>query len=72
MTEKHWYDGLYDENDDALLRGLAMLEDLRGALPKEKMGAVDEAKALLCRAARLYKEMQTKIAADEPATPPEQ
>ena len=72
MTEKHWYDGLYDESDDALLRGLAMLEDLRGALPREKEGAVDEAKALLCRAARLYKEMQQRIAADEPAAPPDE
>ena len=36
MTEKKWYDGLYPEKDDALERGLTLLEDLRGALPAEK------------------------------------
>ena len=30
MTEKKWYDGLYPEKDDALERGLTLLEDLRG------------------------------------------
>lgn len=64
MTDKQWYDGLYEGSDDALDRGLAMLEDLRGALPLEKAGAVDEAKALLCRAAKIYKEMQAKVAAE--------
>ena len=53
MTEKKWYDGLYPEKDDALERGLNLLEDLRGALPAEKAGAIDEAKALLCRAAKI-------------------
>lgn len=61
MTQKHWYDGLYDENDDALRRGLELLEELRGALPSEKQNAVDEAKALLCRAARLYKDAQKRL-----------
>lgn len=57
----HWYDELYDENDDALRRGLDLLEELRGALPLEKQHAVDEAKALLCRAARLYKDTQKRL-----------
>ena len=61
MTQEHWYDGIYDENDDELCRGLKLLEELRGALPLEKQHAVDEAKALLCRAARLYKDAQTRI-----------
>lgn len=61
MTQKHWYDGLYDENDDALRRGLELLEELRGALPSEKQNAVDEAKALLCHAARLYKDAQKRL-----------
>lgn len=60
MTQKHWYDGLYDE-DDALRRGLVLLEELRGALPFEKQDAVDEAKALLCRAARLYKDARNQL-----------
>lgn len=61
MTQKHWYDGLYDENDDALRRGLELLEELRSALPSEKQNAVDEAKALLCHAARLYKDAQKRL-----------
>lgn len=64
MTQKHWYNDLYDESDDALKRGLAILEDLRGALPREKENAVDEAQALLCRAAKIYKEMQQKLEAE--------
>ncbi|MGN1250143.1 MAG: hypothetical protein ACI4XW_08665 [Candidatus Spyradocola sp.] len=56
-----WYDELYDDNDDALRRGLDLLEELRGALPPEKQHAVDEAKALLCRAARLYKDAQKRL-----------
>ena len=61
MTEKKWYDGIYPEKDDALERGLNLLEDLRGALPAEKVGAIDEAKALLCRAAKIYREAQQRI-----------
>ena len=57
----HWYDELYDDNDDALCRGLDLLEELRGALPPEKQHTVDEAKALLCRAAKLYKDAQKRL-----------
>ena len=55
-----WYDGLYDQKDDALERGLELLESLRSALPAERAGAIDEAKELLCRAAMIYKEVQTR------------
>ena len=64
MYKRQWYDGLYPEKDDALERGLNLLEDLRGALPAEKAGAIDEAKALLCRAAKIYREAQQRIEED--------
>ena len=64
MTEKKWYDSIYPEKDDALERGLNLLEDLRGALPAEKAGAIDEAKALLCRAAKIYREAQQRVEED--------
>ena len=43
------------EQDDALEEGIALLEKLRGALPPGRESAVDDAKALLIRAAQLYK-----------------
>lgn len=59
--ESNWYDGLYGEPDDnALARALVLLEDLRGALPHEKQGAVDEAKALLLRAVDRYRQLRAQ------------
>ena len=55
-----WYDGLYDQPDDALAHALELLEDLRGALPYEKQGAVDEARELLMQAVELYQELRTQ------------
>jgi len=49
-----WYDGLFSDADDALGHALSLLEELRGALPRERAGAVDEAAALLRRACALY------------------
>ena len=49
-----WYDGLFSDADDALGHALSLLEGLRGALPRERAGAVDEAAALLRRACALY------------------
>ena len=49
-----WYDGLFFDADDALGHALSLLEELRGALPRERAGAVDEAAALLRRACALY------------------
>ncbi len=49
-----WYDGLFSDADDALGHALSLLEELRGALPRERDGAVDEAAALLRRACALY------------------
>lgn len=49
-----WYDGLFSDADDALSHALSLLEGLRGALPRERAGAVDEAAALLRRACALY------------------
>ncbi len=49
-----WYDGLFSDADDALGHALSLLEGLRGALPRERAGAVDEASALLRRACALY------------------
>ena len=49
-----WYDGLFSDADDALGHALSLLEGLRGALPRERDGAVDEAAALLRRACALY------------------
>ena len=51
---KPWYDGLFSDADDALGHALSLLEGLRGALPRERAGAVDEAAALLRRACALY------------------
>lgn len=51
---KPWYDGLFSDADDALGHALSLLEELRGALPRERAGAVDEAAALLRRACALY------------------
>ena len=51
---KPWYDGLFSDADDALSHALSLLEELRGALPRERAGAVDEAAALLRRACALY------------------
>lgn len=51
---KPWYDGLFSDADDALGHALSMLEGLRGAMPLERAGAVDEAAALLRRACALY------------------
>lgn len=51
---KPWYDGLFSDADDALGHALSLLEGLRGALPRERGGAVDEAAALLRRACALY------------------
>lgn len=51
---KPWYDGLFSDADDALGHALSLLEELRGALPRERDGAVDEAAALLRRACALY------------------
>lgn len=51
---KLWYDGLFSDADDALGHALSLLEGLRGALPRERAGAVDEAAALLRRACALY------------------
>ncbi len=49
-----WYDGLFSDADDALGHALSLLEELRGALPRERAGAVDKAAALLRRACALY------------------
>ena len=49
-----WYDGLFSDADDALGHALSLLEELRGALPRERAGAVGEAAALLRRACALY------------------
>ena len=51
---KPWYDGLFSDADDALSHALSLLEGLRGALPRERAGTVDEAAALLRRACALY------------------
>ena len=51
---RSWYDGLFSDADDALSHALSLLEGLRGALPRERAGAVDEAAALLRRACALY------------------
>ena len=51
---RSWYDGLFSDADDALGHALSLLEGLRGALPRERAGAVDEAAALLRRACALY------------------
>lgn len=51
---KSWYGGLFADADDALGHALSLLEELRGALPCERAGAVDEATALLRRACALY------------------
>ena len=58
-----WYDGLFSDADDALGHALSLLEELRGALPRERAGAVDEAAALLRRACALY--ARAKKAADQ-------
>ena len=66
MAEK-WYDGLFPEAEGALLRAERILEELKSALPPEKAGAADEARALLRRACALY--AQTKRAVDESRGP---
>lgn len=60
-----WYDGLFSDADDALGHALSLLEGLRGALPRERTGAVDEAAALLRRACALYARAK-KAAAQDP------
>lgn len=60
-----WYDGLFSDADDALGHALSLLEGLRGALPRERAGAVDEAAALLRRACALYA-CAKKAAAQDP------
>lgn len=60
-----WYDGLFSDADDALGHALSLLEGLRGALPHERAGAVDEAAALLRRACALYA-CAKKAAAQDP------
>ena len=62
---KPWYDGLFSDADDALGHALSLLEGLRGALPRERAGAVDEAAALLRRACALYARAK-KAAAQDP------
>ena len=62
---KPWYDGLFSDADDALGHALSLLEGLRGALPRERAGAVDEAAALLRRACALYAHAK-KAAAQDP------
>ena len=62
-----WYDGLFSDADDALGHALSLLEGLRGALPRERAGAVDEAAALLRRACALY--ARAKKAAEQAPGP---
>ena len=64
---KPWYDGLFSDVDDALGHALSLLEGLRGALPRERAGAVDEAAALLRRACALY--ARAKKAAEQAPGP---
>ena len=61
---KPWYDGLFSDADDALGHALSRLEGLRGALPRERAGAVDEAAALLRRACALYACAKKAVAQD--------
>ena len=72
---KAWHEGLFADTDDALSRAPFLLEELRGALPNERDGAIDEAAALLRRACGLYA-CAKKAAAQDPGpkgdpTPPQ-
>ena len=60
MKQPSWYDGLYGQPENALNHALELLEDLRGALPHEKQGAVDEARELLLQAVNVYQDLQTQ------------
>lgn len=51
--EKKWYDGIF-QDDNSLIRALDLLETLRGVLPPEKEIALDQAKALLIQASKVY------------------
>lgn len=51
MREKRWYDGLFETQDDALERGLRLLDTLGQVLPECRQEAVEKAKRLLIEAA---------------------
>jgi len=58
VHEKKWYDGLFAQNDDALERGLRLLDTLGRLLPECRWEAVEKAKRLLIEAAQEYEKNQ--------------
>ena len=56
MSQKRWYDGLFEQQDDALERGLRLLDTLGQLLPDCRRAAVEKAKQLLVEAAMEYEQ----------------